>query len=81
MENQPTRGGRADPLSAMYFVAAVVMGIAAIIVVSLIFVPQDMFSHQSKDAWVPGTGEVYPTSNAPPETAAQAEQREELHDH
>jgi hypothetical protein len=78
------RGG-GDPLRAMYFVAAVLMGLASLAVVLLMFVPRDTFSSSNpEDIWVPGSGPGY---DAPIETRradeppVTAEEREELHHH
>jgi hypothetical protein len=79
----PIRGG-GDPLAAMYFIAAVLMGIGALAVVIILFMPRDFFTRGSEDEWVPGSGEVYtaPGDNPVPViTPAEAERREEMHDH
>ena len=79
----PLRGG-GDPLAAMYFVAAVLMGVGALAVVLFLFLPRELFTRQSEEAWVPGSGEVYAAPGDNPqrvETPAEAAVREEMHDH
>ena len=76
--------GGGDPLAAMYFVAAVLMGTGALAIALFLFLPRDIFTRSSQDAFVPGTGEVYiaPGNNPPPViTPEEAARREELHDH
>lgn len=74
----PDRGG--DPLGAMYFVAAILMGIGAIVVVALMFVPRDLLVEEG-DAYVPGATPGYvgtaPTTQSPEQRQAE----EELHIH
>lgn len=51
----PSRSG--DPLAAMYVLAALFMGIAAVVVVAMIFVPSDLFrSEPAEGVWRPGSG-------------------------
>jgi heme/copper-type cytochrome/quinol oxidase subunit 2 len=59
------RGG--DPLGAMYIVAAVGMGVAALVVVVLMFLPSDLFDgRDDADVWVPGSIPAW----APPSIAS-----------
>jgi hypothetical protein len=73
-QTRPARGG--DPLAAMYFVAAVLMGIAALVIVALMLLPSDFLSSDDGESWTPGSGEVY---GAPRTIEAPAP--EELHHH
>lgn len=61
-EASEIRGG-GDPLAIMYVLAAVAMGIGALIVVVLMFVPSDWSQRRSaEDVWVPGQTEWEPLS-------------------
>jgi len=86
MEDQSrsvTKGG-GDPLAAMYFVAAVLMGLGAMAVVLFLFLPRDLFTRDNPNAWVPGTEPGYAQPETPTpriETPAEAAVREELHQH
>ena len=81
-EPQGVKGG-GDPLGAMYFVAAVLMAIGALVVVLSLFVPRDLLTRDSEDVYVPGSGETYVApGNAPPNiTPEEAARLEELHAH
>lgn len=69
IETRATRSG--DPLAAMYVLAALALGIAAIVVVAMIFIPTDLFQDAPTDGvFVPGAG---PTWTAPAALAALSE--------
>jgi hypothetical protein len=74
---------RADPLRAMYFIAALVMAIAFLVIVVMMFIPPDFFSRSDPDElFVPGSGEAYDAPAPPPPVSrAEAEALEELHQH
>jgi hypothetical protein len=80
MHNLPRRE---DPLRAMYFVAAILMGLAFLVVVAMIFVPPNFFERLGRDEWTPGTEEYVAPGDVPrpPETPAERAAREELHVH
>jgi hypothetical protein len=83
--NRPaTRGG--DPLGAMYFLAAVLMGVAFLAIVVLTFLPRDFFSRpDSENLFVPAApavkAETAPDSAAASESAAAAREAEDMHMH
>lgn len=74
-KNRPAGSG-GDPLAAMYFIAALLMGIGAIVVVVLMLVPSDFFSSDDGERWTPGSGEVYGAPRTIP-----APVPEDLHQH
>ncbi len=78
MAKERTRpaGSGGDPLAAMYFIAAVLMGVGALVVVVLMLVPSDFLSSDNEEAWIPGSGEAYDG----PRTI-QAPVSEDLHQH
>lgn len=61
----------------MYFIAAVLMGVGALVVVALMLLPSDFLSSDDGEVWTPGSGEVY---DSPPRTI-QAPVPEDLHQH
>jgi hypothetical protein len=81
---QPTRHS-GDPLRAMYFIAALLMGVASVVVVVLMFVSSGALGRPpGENAWVPGTGDTYEApaaAAAPAVDTLTAEQREEMHHH
>jgi hypothetical protein len=85
MDDQTGReASGADPLKAMYFLAALLMAVAFIVIVGMMFVPPDYFSRSDpEELFVPGSGPGYerPVAPAPPPTAAEAAALEELHQH
>jgi len=80
-------GSGSDPLAAMYFLAAILMGVASLVVVAFIFVPRDLFSGRGgEDVIVPGAGESWvPEQPREPMDSATAARRaaeaEEMHFH
>lgn len=66
-----------DALGAMYFVAAVLMGIGALVIIVLMFIPTDFLS-RSEDAYVPAAPALQPDQS---QTAPVEEAPEELHMH
>ena len=70
----PTR--TSDALGAMYFVAAVLMGLGALVVIVLMFLPSDFLS-RSDDAYVPAA----PTERTTPPAPAAEAPPEDLHMH
>ncbi len=79
MAKERTRpaGSGGDPLAAMYFIAAVLMGVGALVVVVLMLIPSDFLSSNDGEVWIPGSGEAY---DGPPRTI-QAPVPEDLHHH
>lgn len=79
------RRGGGDPLTAMYFVAAVLMAIASLTIVLLMFVPRDGSSPSDpEDLWVPGALPAYDMpqpAGAPAADGPSPEQEAELHLH
>jgi hypothetical protein len=71
----------------MYFLAAVLMGVGAAVVVALVFLPRDIFSKNNEANLLhPGEGEHYvPTIQREPvdsaTAAAIAAEAEEMHYH
>lgn len=72
------RVGTANSLNAMYFLAAVAMAVAALLVVALMFLPPDLLSRGGQ-RWVPGEATPYDGPSQP--TPPDPEQDEELHIH
>lgn len=65
-------------LSAMYFLAAVLMAIAGIVIAGLMFVPPDFLDPRG-EVWVPATNAA--PSIAAPASAADPAEDEALHMH
>lgn len=83
-ERYNPEASRADPLKAMYLLAALLMAIAFVVIVVMMFIPPDLFSRSDpNELFVPGSGETYdaPVAPAPPPTAAEAAALEEMHQH
>ena len=76
-EKRGRAGGGGDPLAAMYFVAAILMGLGALLVIVLMLLPSDFLASDDGEVWTPGSGEVY---DGPPRTI-QAPVSEDLHQH
>jgi hypothetical protein len=77
MQDQgPVRQRGGDPLRAMYFVAAVLMGLGSVVIVVLMFLPGDVFSRTDPDAlFFPGSG---PTYDGPAQPLSQEERLEQI---
>ena len=76
------QASRGDPLRAMYFVAALLMGVVFLVIVALAFVPPDAFSRpDEEDLFIPGTGEAYVPQVAPRSDTLSTQEAEDLHLH
>jgi hypothetical protein len=70
----------ADALGAMYFVAAVLLGVGAVVVIALMFVPSGFLS-RAADRWIPGSTPGYEGPAPASVTPEQRQSEEDLHIH